>query len=221
VQGGKKMKKESRFEFLIVAFMHDLKNQLQSLSAQQNILVSELPTEYQQQLIPILKQTSKIKDDTLKLVSLFRLENKDNFVMDSAWPKDTASNAIESCHLQFPELQISNSISQDAQGFYNEQLIQLALVTLIMNSAQAGAKHVELRCEEGDHQSLNIIVHDNGPGFSQDILDGLADTTKAEGTGLGLSFVEIICQTHKGSGKQGTLSINNAHDGATATIFLP
>jgi signal transduction histidine kinase len=215
------MKKESKFEFLAAALMHDLKNQLQSLSAQQDILVSELPTEYQRQLTPMLKQTNKIKDDTLKLVSIFRLENKDNFAMDDAWPKDTASNAIESCHLQFPELHINNSIDQEAQGFYNEQLIQLALVTLITNSAQAGAKHVELLCEESDHQSLNIIVHDNGPGFSQEILDGLADTTKAEGTGLGLSFVEMICQTHRGSGKQGTLSINNVYDGATATIFLP
>jgi signal transduction histidine kinase len=215
------MKKESKFEFLVAAFMHDLKNQLQSLSTQQDILISELPAEYQLKLTPMLKQTNKIKNDTLKLVSLFRLENKDNFAMDDAWPKDTASHAIESCRLQFPELQFSNSINQDAQGFYNEQLIQLALVTLITNSAQAGAKHVELLCKEGDRQSVNIIVHDNGHGFSQDILDGLADTTKAEGTGLGLSFVEMICQTHKGSSKQGTLTINNVYDGATATISLP
>ncbi|MGK0248252.1 MAG: signal transduction histidine kinase [Oleispira sp.] len=219
--GLEKMKKESKFDFLVAAFMHDLKNQLQSVSAQQDILVNELPKKYQRQLTPMLKQINKIKDDTLKLVSLFRLENNDNFAMDNAWPKDTASNAIESCHLQFPKLHINNSINQDAQGFYNEQLIELALVTLITNSAQAGAKHVELLCEEGDHQSLNIIVHDNGPGFNQDIIDGLADTTKAEGTGLGLSFVKMICQAHEGSSKQGFLSIYNADDGATATLFLP
>ncbi|MGK0476552.1 MAG: hypothetical protein ACJAYV_002227, partial [Oleispira sp.] len=79
MSGGNKMKKESKFEFLVAAFMHDLKNQLQSLSAQQDILISELPKEYQLQLTPMLKQTNKIKDDTLRLVSLFRLENKDNF----------------------------------------------------------------------------------------------------------------------------------------------
>ena len=215
------MKQNSKFEFLAAAFVHDLKNQLQALSAQQDLLINDLPDEYQQKLIPMLRQTNRIKEDTLRLVSVFRLENKDSFAMDDAWPKDTASNAIESCHLQFPDLNIGNHISQDAQGFYNEQLIQLALATLITNSAQAGATQVELQCEEGDNQSLSIIIRDDGPGFCQDILEGLADTTKAEGTGLGLSFVEMICQAHKGSGKQGILTISNSDEGATATLFLP
>lgn len=215
------MKQDSKFEFLVAAFVHDLKNQLQSLSGQQDLLINELPEEYQQKLAPMLRQTNQIKEDTLRLVSLFRLENKDSFAMDDAWPRDTASNAIESCKLQFPELNIDNRINLDAQGFYNEQLIQLALVTLITNSAQAGAKQVELLCEEGENQSLSIIVHDDGPGFSQDILDGLADTTKAEGTGLGLSFVEMICNAHQGAGKPGSLTISNSKAGAIAALFLP
>jgi signal transduction histidine kinase len=215
------MKTNSKFELLVAAYVHDLKNKLQSLTTQQDLLVSELPAEHQQKLAPMLRQTSQIKEDTLRLVSLFRLENKDSFAMDDAWPKDTANDAIESCLLQFPELKIENNISLDAQGFYNEQLIKLALITLITNSAQAGAKQVKLVCEEGDNQSLSIIVHDDGPGFNQDILGGLTDTTKAEGTGLGLSFVEMICQTHKGAGKQGTLTISNCKAGASATLFLP
>jgi signal transduction histidine kinase len=215
------MKNDSKFELLVAAYVHDLKNQLQSLSGQQDLLINELPEEYQQKLAPMMRQTEQIKDDTLRLVSLFRLENKDSFAMDDAWPRDTASNAIESCQLQFPDLNIDNRIGMNAQGFYNEQLIQLALVTLITNSAQAGAKQVELLCEEGDKQSLNIIVHDDGPGFSQDILDGLTDTTKAEGTGLGLSFVEMICQAHQGSGQQGQLTITNSKAGAMATLYIP
>jgi len=215
------MKPDSKFEFLVAAFVHDLKNQLQSLSGQQDLLVSELPEEYLQKLTPMLRQTNQIKEDTLRLVSVFRLENKDSFAMDDAWPRDTASDAIASCLIQFPELSIDNRINLDAQGFYNEQLVQLALVTLITNSAQAGAKHVELLCEEGENQSLSIIVHDDGPGFDQDILDGLMDTTKAEGTGLGLSFVEMICQAHQGAGKQGSLNISNSKAGAIASLFLP
>lgn len=215
------MSQNSKFELLVAAYVHDLKNQLQSLSGQQDLLINELPKKYQQQLAPMLRQTNQIKDDTLRLVSLFRLEHNDHFAMDDAWPRDTANDAVESCLLQFPDLIIDNRIGLEAQGFYNEQLIQLALTTLITNSAQAGARHVELLCEECDNQSLSIIVHDDGPGFSQDILEGLADTTKAEGTGLGLSFVEMICQTHQGAGKQGKLTISNSKAGAIATLFLP
>ncbi len=215
------MKTDSKFELLVAAYVHDLKNQLQSLSSQQDNLIQDLPEEYQQKLAPMLRQTNQIKADTLRLVSLFRLEHNETFAMDDAWPRDTANDAIETCQLQFPELVIENRITMEAQGFYNEQLIQLALVTLITNSAQAGSKQVELLCKEIDNQSLNIIVHDDGPGFEQDILDGLADTTKAEGTGLGLSFVEMICQTHQGAGKQGQLTISNSKAGAIATLFLP
>ncbi len=215
------MKKESKFEFLVAAFVHDLKNQLQALSGQQDLLINDLPEKYQQKLAPMLRQTNQIKEDTLRLVSLFRLEHKEHFAMDDAWPRDTASNAIESCRLQFPELEFCNHISMDAQGFYNEQLVQLALVTLITNSAQAGARQVELLCEELDNQSLNIIIHDDGPGFSNDILEGLADTTKIEGTGLGLSFVEMICQAHQATDRAGQLTISNSKAGAIATLYLP
>lgn len=215
------MKSDSKFELLVATYVHDLKNQLQSLTTQQDLLVNELPIQFQQQLAPMLRQTNQIKEDTLRLVSLFRLEHKDSFAMDDAWPRDTASDAIESCLLQFPVLHIENNINLDAQGFYNEQLIKLALITLITNSAQAGASEVILECKENDDQSLSILIHDNGPGFNQDILGGLTDTTKSEGTGLGLSFVEMICQAHKGTGNQGTLSISNCKEGAIATLTLP
>lgn len=215
------MKDGSKFELLVAAYVHDLKNQLQSLSSQQDILINELPEDSQKKLAPMLRQTNQIKDDTLRLVSLFRLEHNDQFAMDDAWPRDTANDAIESCKLQFPDLELNNHINVEAQGFYNEQLIQLALVTLITNSAQAGAKQVELLCEESNSQSLTIIVHDDGPGFDQDVLSGLADTTKAEGTGLGLSFVEMICQAHQSAGQQGKLTITNSKAGAMATLFLP
>ena len=114
-----------------------------------------------------------------------------------------------------------NNIHHDAQGFYNEQLVQLALITLITNSAQEGATQVELQCEEDENQSIHLTVKDNGPGFNQDIIDGLTDTTKAEGTGLGLSFVDMICKAHQGRGKRGILSISNFKSGARATLFLP
>lgn len=215
------LESSAKFDSLVAAFVHDLKNQLQSLVCQQDSLISNLSSDDQKKLAPVLRQTNKIKEDTLRLMSLFRLEQQEHFAMDDAWPKDTVNDAIESCMLQFPNLIIENHVGVEAQGFYNEQLIQLALVTLITNSAQADAKHIQILCEEDEKQSLNIVVHDDGPGFDQEILDGLIDTTKEEGTGLGLSFVEMICQAHKSAGLQGKLTISNSKAGAMATLFLP
>lgn len=123
--------------------------------------------------------------------------------------------------LQFPNIIINNQIDNDSQGFYNDQLIQLALVTLITNSVQAGATQISLNCEEHNDDSLTFIIQDNGPGFNEAILDGSISTTKAVGTGLGLHFVKMICQAHLSSNKQGKLSISNNETGAVAHLFLP
>lgn len=215
------MEKHAKFEHLVAAIAHDLKNQLQALTNQQDKIINQLPAEYQQDFAPMLRQTNRIKEDTLRLVNLFRLEHQQQFAMDDCWPRDTASDAIESCSIQHPELVFDNRINLEAQGFYNEQLIKLALVTLVNNSAQAGAHQVEILCEEDDQQGLQIIVHDDGPGFSESILSGSSDTTKPEGSGLGLMFVDMICKAHKSAGKQGTLILSNSATGAMATLHLP
>ena len=53
---------------------------------------------------------------------------KQNFISDDAWPLDTANEAIEVMQIQFPNLKIENQIAADAQGFYNDNLVMLALV---------------------------------------------------------------------------------------------
>jgi len=212
---------QAKFEHLVAAVTHDLKNQLQSLTDQQDKIINELPPEYQQEFTPMLRQTNRIKEDALRLVSLFRLEHQQQFAMDDCWPRDTASDAIESCSIQHPEVIFDNRINLEAQGFYNEQLVKLALVTLINNSAQAGAHQVEILCEEDDQQGLQIIVHDDGRGFDDIIPNGDSETTQPGGTGLGLIFVDMICKAHKSAGKQGSLQLNNSATGAMASIYLP
>ena len=156
----------------------------------------------------------------MQMVSLFRLEQKENFHMDDAWPRDTASDAIEATQLQYPTIQLVNEIGDECQGFYNENLIQLALVTLITNSAQAGATHITLTAD--DSQGLTINVQDDGHGFDKTILSGEKDTTKTEGSGLGLFFVKLIAEAHRQGEDCGKVTIaNRAQGGATVSLHLP
>lgn len=215
------MTDNANFGHLVGVVVHDLKNQLQSLTDQQSRLLSEVPEEYHNLLFPMVTQTNQLKEDALRLVSLLRLEHHEHFPMDDCWPSDTACNAIESCRIQYPDLILNSHIDSEIQGFYNEQLIQLALVTLINNSAQAGATEVNLSCEEGDKGCLTFVIDDDGLGFEDEILSGEQTTTKEEGTGLGLTFVRMICEAHDSSGRQGQLTISNRDPGARVTITLP
>jgi len=209
-----------KFEHLVAAVIHDLKNQLQALLDYEQDAISQIPPQYHPHLQPILQRTNRLKNDTMQMVSLFRLEQQQQFPMDDAWPRDTASNAIESTQIQYPTIQISNDIGEDCQGFYNENLIHLALVTLITNAAQAGATRIQISAD--DSQSLRLIVEDNGHGFDESILSGEKDTTRTEGSGMGLFFVKLIAEAHKQGEQKGQIEISNrAQGGATVTVLLP
>ncbi len=65
-----------------------------------------------------------------------------------------------------------------------------------------------------------LVVEDNGPGFSEDVVESVFDpyvTTKAKGTGLGLAIVKKLVEEHGGQ-----VSASNAKDGgAIVRIVLP
>jgi len=209
-----------KFEHLVGAVIHDLKNQLQALLDYEQEALAHIPKRYHGHLQPVLQRTNRLKNDTMQMVSLFRLEHKSQFPMDDAWPRDTVSDAIEATSIQYPTIRFTNNISDDCQGFYNEELIHLALVTLITNSAQAGSTEITLSAS--DDSGLTICVEDNGHGFDDDVLSGQRETTKEEGTGLGLYFVQLIAEHHKQGETIGSIEIaNRSRGGASVTMRLP
>lgn len=72
---------------------------------------------------------------------------------------------------------------------------------------------------EEEHQCVELQVRDNGPGFSEAIIERLFEpyvTTKTRGTGLGLAIVKKIVEEHGG-----IIWAENCADGACITLRLP
>lgn len=84
-----------------------------------------------------------------------------------------------------------------------------AVFNLIHNANQAissmgdgTAGHIVLRAEAGGDGTINIAVEDNGPGMSEEVLRRGTEpffTTRANGSGLGLSLVRALLDGHGGS----------------------
>ena len=99
--------------------------------------------------------------------------------------------------------------------------IKQALINLIKNSLEAlngnGRVTVSARAAA---EGLEISVSDSGPGLSQEQREHLFEpgfTTKAQGSGLGLTIVERIVNDH-----QGAVTVEpNADRGTTFRIRLP
>jgi len=103
-----------------------------------------------------------------------------------------------------------------------ESGIRQALLNLILNAAdalngQAGVVRIKARHET---HHLRIDVFDNGPGFSQDMLNyGIRPfrTSRQDGTGLGLAMVQRFVKDVGGKIKLSNLLPH----GACVTVLLP
>ena len=100
-------------------------------------------------------------------------------------------------------------------------LFQQVIVNLVTNAAQAAADEVEIRVELERTPAYNLIyVHDNGPGIAKEHRHRLFEplyTTKAKGTGLGLTICKEIIERHGGTIEL----LKNTGSGASFCVKMP
>jgi two-component system sensor histidine kinase HydH len=102
-----------------------------------------------------------------------------------------------------------------------DRLIQV-IINILLNSIQAMEEGgvLTLKCTNMDSGTVHVVVSDNGPGMTNEILDQVFDpyfTTKKEGSGIGLSISQKIVTDHGGR-----ISIESElGQGTWVTIELP
>jgi two-component system sensor histidine kinase HydH len=101
----------------------------------------------------------------------------------------------------------------------DERKIRSLLVNLLQNAIEASpvAGIIELRCE-GRSEEVRIICRDSGPGLDTAIAERALEpgvTTKATGSGLGLTIARTLVEQHGG-----TLELAN-DGGLVVTVTLP
>jgi PAS domain S-box-containing protein len=109
-----------------------------------------------------------------------------------------------------------------AQGVQLRQV----LLNLVMNACDAmsdvtaGQRLLTIETSRSNGNEVEVLVADNGPGFSDEILQHLFEpfhTTKPKGLGLGLAICRSIIEAHGGELVAG----NTNGRGATLKISLP
>lgn len=103
----------------------------------------------------------------------------------------------------------------------NVSALASAMSNLIVNGIQvAGAGCRIVLDARACQDQLLLSVSDNGPGIEKDLQSKILEpffTTRKQGTGLGLSVVQMVCHAHKG---QLTLQ-SHVGQGACFTLRLP
>jgi two-component system sensor kinase FixL len=101
------------------------------------------------------------------------------------------------------------------------ELLKIVFVNLLINGAQAMQGHGDISIViAAENGACRIAIADSGPGIPAEIRDKLFTpfvTTKARGTGLGLSTVKRLVEAH-----QGRIRVDSPPGGGTTvTIDLP
>lgn len=115
----------------------------------------------------------------------------------------------------------------------NRDALVGAVMNLVNNAIQAVGQNAQLRIElnhypdalndpslDGETPQLWIRVCDKGPGIAPDVLAAAGDlfvTTKAQGTGLGLSVVKAVARAHQGK----FLLQSTVGKGTCASLLIP
>ncbi len=113
-----------------------------------------------------------------------------------------ASAVTPHCEERGTELRISNAC-QGARTQGNPRTLLSALLNLTNNAMQAMGQGgvLQLGLREGACGRLEITITDTGPGIPAEVRAHLFKpffTTRANGTGLGLSVVQAVAQAHGG-----------------------
>lgn len=200
---------------------HEIRNPLGTIKGFAQLLGEQASDSQAALLDPILTQSARLE----KLVKDLLLYGRPPQPTPASVPVEeilgllrTHASQISAPGIDFRfESSLSGTIRTD------RAILDQALLNLLRNSAEAvrdregAAVSVQISTVP---QGISISVSDNGPGFSPEALERLFQpffTTKAFGTGLGLSTTRNLVRSLGGS-----LSISNSPSGgARAEILLP
>ncbi len=95
---------------------------------------------------------------------------------------------------------------EDFEVNIDRQLLVQVVINLVKNSIEAAENQekvtVVIQAEKSEHNSLKLVLSDNGSGIPQEMMDQVFIpffTTKENGTGVGLSHSRQIIRAHGGA----------------------
>jgi len=210
---------------LLSAQLHDLKNQMQALLNVESELNDALSLNPEQQSLmhKLQRHSNNLSHRIVELLSILKIQNqafKPN--IDEHWLMDTITPLSQE-FFQLHGLLIESNIDEDANQFYDEQLLSIALHNAFTNALQAGANTINITLNEFADGHWVLVVHDNGPGFNDEQIDEQGDFhPNGAQSGLGLYLIEQALKAHSRNGKQGCIEINNLENqGAQLRLIFP
>ncbi len=208
---------------------HEVRNPLNAIQGAAHYLKGELDNEEARNYLNLIQeQVERVNGVTTQLLSLSKPMTP---VLQPGSIIEVVERALQVTRPQLMALK-ANVVYKPPKStpnlLINEGQLEQAVINIILNAVEAmdGTGQPELRIrylinEEAERPNVEIVIEDNGTGLKEITYDDILKpffTTKAKGTGLGLTIVKRIVDNHHG---QFTLKSRTGQKGAVAVIRLP
>ncbi len=224
------IKRSERTRVKMLNFLsHDLRSPITSLlSLTQSKKIDEWSAgELSEQIQPLARRSLKLADNFLQLA---RAEAADTTNFTDTDFISVAHNAMDEAYIQAKEAGITLRREFDEDEIWLQGdlgLLERALFNLIENAIKFSPSDSEIVMQIQRQQGhLLCTIRDQGPGIPNDQLVSVfqpftqaetENTSQGKGVGLGLSFVKVVADKHRGSIE----ATNHPSGGAMFTLRLP
>jgi K+-sensing histidine kinase KdpD len=198
---------------LSAAVVHDIKNALGVLEGMLGALVQE-PTREQAETAQ--EMCSGLRDRLIGFLTLYKASSQGLVArVDATNPEDFLNTVVRDNPSARPELKvIVNTQAMPVLGFFDENLVGLAIGAALQNAGRFARSTIELGCVMEESGELVFTVRDDGPG--------LGTQEDKPSTGLGTALCAAIAEAHRKGERHGSVSLqDHAQGGALFTLRLP
>ncbi len=214
---------------LSAGLAHELNNPVGIISSRIDLMLQEaeelgLPPQVRQDLEVLHRHSQRVARIARGLLSFARQSPGDRGLLDLNRVVEDTLLLLEK-QVSKEGITVRRSLAPDLPPMQGDpNALQQVVLNLLTNARDAMRDGGEIRIETGTVASrpgwLRLVVADNGPGIPLDRLPRIFDpfyTTKAQGTGLGLSVSYGIVREH-----QGTIDVQSQPGkGTTFTLTFP
>jgi CHASE2 domain-containing sensor protein/signal transduction histidine kinase len=224
------LKRSERTRAKMLNFLsHDIRSPITSLLSltQSQKLRQATATEMAQQIEPLARRSLRLADNFLNLA---RAEAADANAFEDTNLVSVAHNALDEAFVQAKArgVRLRRDLPDEEIWLHGDLgLLERALFNLLENaikfSSDGGEVGLRLIREEGE---VFCEIDDQGPGIPEDQLREIflpftqadtENTSQGRGVGLGLSFVKVVADKHRGSVE----ATNRPGGGALFCLRLP
>ncbi|MFK7862714.1 MAG: sensor histidine kinase [Pseudohongiellaceae bacterium] len=213
--------------------VHDVKNSVGLLlhSLDEFMKVNPPETDEDKNRAVVLNyEASRINNDMMQLLSIYRLENQRLFlsveeVMVAEFLEDEM--LAHDTLLRMKNLTVEIECDEDLHWYFDPMLIKNVLNNVIVNTIRYTKDRLRIVVESLDGY-IRITVEDNGRGFPAELCqDPGGYLTRINfntgSTGLGLYFSARVAELHKNGDREGRIEVDNnsALGGGAFRIYIP